>query len=448
MRLEFISFKAFPPFVDTTLTFPESDEESLAEVQVITGQNGSGKTRLLCALAAACGNPKDLDARHPADSSEHQLLVGFSHEDKKAAFVRTWRQIFVFKQAADRAKLVASLPLLRADTPGMIWTTDGRRENIPIELRFNSLSDWKSNSPFAVQAYRGTGRIADHPIVAMKPIASTDPKEDISFERPPHDDALICQSMANLKLSAAMEYQSGEPREQCRSIKITERFESAIATVTGRSFSFQVARHPDLHLEVRWGAASMSLGALPDGLRSIIAWLVACIAKLESQFPSHPNPLDIPLVLLLDEPESHLHPAWQRQLIPAAQQLFPNAQIFVVTHSPFVISSINSGWIHVLRLDEEGKVSADEPVRCSKGDSFLDAVEDVLGLTQWYDPETESLLAEFRKLRSEVVHGDRSIDVLEQKAALIGSRSESLKGMMAREVYQVRSILSKDVVKQ
>jgi len=218
--------------------------------------------------------------------------------------------------------------------------------------------------------------------------------------------------------------------------------------VTGRPFSFQVVPQPDVHLVARWGGTMMKLAVLPDGLRSIIASLVACIAKLESQFPDHPDPVEIPLILLLDEPESHLHPAWQRQLIPAYQQLFPNAQIFVVTHSPFVISSVNSGWIHVLRIDKKGIVKADEPVPCSKGDSYIDAVEDVLGLTQWYDPETESLLEEFRSLRKEVIDGSSSFNELETKAAAIGSRSESLQGMMARELHQLRSSLPEAVVPQ
>ena len=35
----------------------------VGEVQLLTGQNGTGKTRLLCLLVAACGNPGPLNAR-------------------------------------------------------------------------------------------------------------------------------------------------------------------------------------------------------------------------------------------------------------------------------------------------------------------------------------------------------------------------------------------------
>lgn len=444
MRIEYIAFRAFSPFADGVISFPRPKENGLAEVHLLTGQNGSGKTRLLCALAAACGNSKDLDSRHSPDK-DHKLAVGLNREGKSAIYFRSPKQIMVLQNPADGTKLIDNLDWLHPQDPAVIQKQGIQAERVAAALIIGGLSDWSSDTPIAAQAYRGSARISDSPIVAMKAIAKSDPKKDLSFERADQDDSLICQSMANLKLSAAMELQSGEPREQCRSIKITERFEAALSKVTGRNFSFQVARHPDLHLEVKWGGASMKLAMLPDGLRSIIAWLIACIAKLESQFPDHPEPLDIPLILLLDEPESHLHPAWQRQLIPAAQELFPNAQIFAATHSPFVISSVNSGWIHILRMDDNGVVKADDAIPCSKGDSYLDVVEDVLDLKQWYDPETEQLLVEFRSLKNEVLNGDGSIHALEKKARLIGCRSESLQGMMAREIHQIRALRSEDV---
>ena len=99
-------------------------------------------------------------------------------------------------------------------------------------------------------------------------------------------------------------------------------------------------------------------------------------------------------------------------------------------------------------MNEEGLVTAGEPIECSKGDSYLDAIEDVLGLTQWYDPETEMLLTEFRVLKKELVSKNGSLEELETKAKLIAERSESLKSMMARELHQIRRNFSEDVVAQ
>ena len=182
----------------------------------------------------------------------------------------------------------------------------------------------------------------------------------------------------------------------------------------------------------------MLLKQLPDGLRSVIGWLVSCAAKMSAIHTDHEDPLSLPLILLLDEPESHLHPAWQRKVIPAAQAMFPQAQMFVATHSPFVISSANAGWIHLLRADEATRAVTIEPKACSKGDTWIDAVEDVLGITEWYDPETEGLLKQFHELREAALVGtpDDGRKVREL-AETIASRSHSLSDMMGRELRQL-----------
>lgn len=45
--------------------------------------------------------------------------------------------------------------------------------------------------------------------------------------------------------------------------------------------------------------------------------------------------------ILIDEPEISMHIDWQRQLIPALQQLNPQAQLILATHSPEVMADID-----------------------------------------------------------------------------------------------------------
>src|SRR5439155_13528206 len=124
--------------------------------------------------------------------------------------------------------------------------------------------------------------------------------------------------------------------------------------------------------------------------------------------------------------------AWQRKVVPAAQTMFPQAQIFVATHSPFVISSVNEGWIHIFRANETGLVTVDEPKPCSKGDTYLDIVEDVLDVKEWYDPESEDLLAKFRQTRDAALAGQvEKVTELVEQAQVIAQRSDSLSDLMA-----------------
>jgi hypothetical protein len=223
-----------------------------------------------------------------------------------------------------------------------------------------------------------------------------------------------------------------------RNVRIADRLEKAVTQVTGRDFYFVVEESPKLRLRVTWGEKRMLLQQLPDGLRAIIGWLAACVAKIECIHYEHENPLDLPVVLLIDEPESHLHPAWQRKVLPALQHLLPNAQIFVATHSPFVISSVNHGFYYVLRADEDGVVTVDPAKPCSKGDTYLDVVQDILGVQEWYDIETEEELKKFRTIRDNAKRHpiDSNIEAMRSSAFEIAKRSESLNDMMARELAQ------------
>lgn len=45
-------------------------------------------------------------------------------------------------------------------------------------------------------------------------------------------------------------------------------------------------------------------------------------------------------VVLIDEIDLHLHPKWQKNLLPNLVELFPKIQFILTTHSPFIIQSL------------------------------------------------------------------------------------------------------------
>lgn len=58
-------------------------------------------------------------------------------------------------------------------------------------------------------------------------------------------------------------------------------------------------------------------------------------------------------ILLLDEPEAHFHPRWQRTLRASLTRLLPEGQVIVATHSPFVIDGIPSHELFVIKDTED-----------------------------------------------------------------------------------------------
>jgi hypothetical protein len=61
-------------------------------------------------------------------------------------------------------------------------------------------------------------------------------------------------------------------------------------------------------------------------------------------------------VVLLDEPEQHMHVQWQRHIIPALRELSPESQIIVATHSLDVADSALSYERFLLLRDDDPRL--------------------------------------------------------------------------------------------
>lgn len=65
-------------------------------------------------------------------------------------------------------------------------------------------------------------------------------------------------------------------------------------------------------------------------------------------------------IVFIDEPELHLHPAWQRIILPALHKTMPGIQIIAATHSPQVLSCISPESV-LLISRENGKMTVSSP---------------------------------------------------------------------------------------
>ena len=101
-------------------------------------------------------------------------------------------------------------------------------------------------------------------------------------------------------------------------------------------------------------------GDLSSGTQGTLLWIWSLAIELVNARKTIPGAewYEQPAVLLIDEIENHLHPTWQRRVIPALLEHFPRLQIFATTHSPFVVAGLKAGQVHILKRDENGVVTA------------------------------------------------------------------------------------------
>ena len=85
---------------------------------------------------------------------------------------------------------------------------------------------------------------------------------------------------------------------------------------------------------------ALKLSQLSDGELCLIALIADIARRLAIANPGLTNPLLGEAVILIDEIDLHLHPAWQRKLVKYFRDTYPNAQFIVTTHSPQMISHV------------------------------------------------------------------------------------------------------------
>ena len=90
------------------------------------------------------------------------------------------------------------------------------------------------------------------------------------------------------------------------------------------------------------------MSELGYGYQATLSWMADFCKKMFDRYPSSPNPLKEPAVLLIDEIDLHLHPQWQRGLIQSLSDIFPQTQFIVTTHSPFIIQSMENVNLYTL----------------------------------------------------------------------------------------------------
>lgn len=168
---------------------------------------------------------------------------------------------------------------------------------------------------------------------------------------------------------------------------------------------------------------------LSDGYRSILSMTFDLIRQLAREYgpdklfsPDDPTKIGVPGVVLIDEVDAHLHPAWQRRIGPWFRQHFPKIQFIVTTHSPLVCQAAEVGTVFRLAQpgsgEESGMVTGYELNRLLYG-NILDAYgTGIFGEGVTRSPSSRRLLDRLAQLNLKEINEGLSAEELAEQEDL------------------------------
>ena len=223
---------------------------------------------------------------------------------------------------------------------------------------------------------------------------------------------------------AAFGYGNAAIQENPEAIETYEGFQRVLRLTLPESLGFERfdIRPPDIVLQTLTGefpfdSVSGGIAALID-----ISWQIHMLAQIGPKF-----------VVLIDEPENHLHPELQRTILPSLLRAFPEVQFIVATHNPFIVSAVVDSAVYALRYKPNGKVAASELDAVNRAGSSSEILRDVLGLTnampKWVEDRLREIIGKYAPVDlNETTLSDMKADL--EELGLADLLPEALAGLL------------------
>lgn len=406
------------------------------ELNVLVGENGTGKTALLDALAVGVGSfflgvdgvsargvrSDDVHLAAPPSATDegrypqYPLAMDFEGEvfGKALAWSRELR--------GARSKLTNTDARALAGVVGAATTLvrDGHAVTLPL------------------LAFHGTGRLW-----MQKKSANLEKghKKRTRFDAYSHCLEAASDEKAFLKWFKQMEWAAYQERAEPLALCVVR--EAARRLVPGCVDLRFRAKEGEL-IAVFDDGRRLPTRLLSDGFRTMLGLVCDLAWRCTTLNPAlgDRTTQQTPGVVLIDEIDLHLHPNWQRRVLNDLRSIFPKVQFFVTTHSPFIVQSVRSpqevvalsGPQHLDTAPDqrgieevaEGILGVDNVARSERFLAMQRAAEDYLATlddTASTDPErVQRLHGQYVALAAAYAHNPAFLATLRAEAALRGVR--------------------------
>lgn len=424
--------------IDGWRQFQSIEIELHPHLTIITGANGAGKSTLLSFFNRHFGYNRNYLATPETKGGITRFAFGLFDTLLK----RNW---FARGAVANDAPQIGELEYSSGHKAPLLLP---RGQGLHYSIQINSQQNVPGvhiDSHRPPNIYRGVGQFPASP-PEINQIGNALNSEYINYYSSGH---LNQGSLHHIKMTLIQMSIFGhgnatmEPIPEL--IDLFSGFEDILRKVLPKSLGFNrlLIRSPEVLLSTTSG--DFLIDAASGGVIKLfeIAWQLYFFSKTVPDF-----------VITFDEPENHLHPSMQKSFLPNIMQAFPNCQLIVVTHSPFIISAIQDSAVYVLRYadtelrirefdDDESvlgmmgaRVVAEKLDTINKAGTASEILRDVLGITttipDWAENRIQAIIDHYRSAPLDDGAIERLYEQME-KEGLISSYPQAVAALTRRQ---------------
>lgn len=192
-----------------------------------------------------------------------------------------------------------------------------------------------------------------------------------------------------------------------QALQILEQFQEALVALLPPELGFRRIDVRGNEVVFQTKNSEFSMDSMSHGISRIVdlAWMGVLLSLSTEKF-----------VITIDEPENHLHPSMQQQLVANLVNFFHQGQFIVATHSPLVVTSVRNSHVYVLDFDEQ-EPSVDSILLDSinKAGTANEILRKVLGLSHTMPIWAENIINEVADELAEKSWSEEEINLAAHK---------------------------------